>query len=56
MVASPEIPSDDDSIDRLLFVHDRHEGNLEAARRYLEWEIGLVGQLDADERANFRLG
>jgi rhodanese-related sulfurtransferase len=56
MVASPEVPSDDDSIDRLLFAHDRHEGNLEAARRYLEWEIGLVGQLDTDERANFRLG
>ena len=26
-------------------------GNLDAARRYLEWELGLVDQLDADERS-----
>ncbi len=56
IVATPEVPGDDECIDRLRFAHDRHEGNLEAARRYLEWEIGLVGQLDDDERSNFRLG
>ena len=56
IVATPEVPGDDECIDWLRFVHDRHEGNLEAARRYLEWEIGLVGQLDADERSSFRLG
>ena len=42
-------------IDYLFFVHDRHDGNMEAARTYLEWETGLVDQLDSDERALFSL-
>ncbi len=50
LAASPE-----DHIDFVFFVHDRHDGNKEAARRYLAWEIGLVAQLDAEERAVFRL-
>ncbi|UHD44986.1 hypothetical protein LUX29_18475 [Aureimonas altamirensis] len=28
----------------------------DAARRYLAWETGLVGRLDAEERAEFRIG
>lgn len=48
-------PADTDAIDHLFFVHDRHDGNLDACRRYLAWETGLVGQLDAEERAEFRL-
>jgi rhodanese-related sulfurtransferase len=44
---------DADPIDYLQFVHDRHDGNLEAARRYLAWEQGLVAQLDANEWAEF---
>jgi rhodanese-related sulfurtransferase len=52
---SPERPSPDEAIDFLQFVHDRHDGNLEAARRYLEWEQGLVAQLDPEERSEFRL-
>jgi rhodanese-related sulfurtransferase len=48
-------PHDRDAIDHLFFVHDRHDGNLDACRRYLEWEIGLVFQLDAVERAEFQL-
>jgi rhodanese-related sulfurtransferase len=55
VVASPELPSDADCIDYLFFVHDRHDGNKEAARRYLAWETGLVAQLDAQELAAFRL-
>ncbi|MFN3209041.1 MAG: rhodanese-like domain-containing protein [Roseovarius sp.] len=51
--ASPETPSDEAAIDFLFFVHDRHDGNLESSRRYLEWETGLVDQLDACERAAF---
>ncbi len=43
------------TIDFLRFVHDRHDGNLDASRRYLEWETGLVAQLDAEERAEFAL-
>jgi len=53
--ATPALPADADCIDYLFFVHDRHDGNKEAARRYLTWETGLVAQLDAQERAAFRL-
>jgi rhodanese-related sulfurtransferase len=45
-----------DRIDFLFFVHDRHDGNLDAARAYLEWETGLIGQCAADELAAFRIG
>jgi len=48
-------PPDAAAIDHLFFVHDRHEGNLDAARRYLQWETGLLAQCDADELATFRL-
>ena len=51
--ASPEVPTDRDAIDYLFFVHDRHDGNLEAARRYLAWEQGLVALLAPAERARF---
>lgn len=53
--ATPDSPADADCIDYLFFVHDRHDGNKDAARRYLAWETGLVAQLDAQERAGFRL-
>ncbi|MCP5152092.1 MAG: sulfurtransferase [Chromatiales bacterium] len=53
VVASPDSPPDAECIDYLFFVHDRHAGNLAAAQAYLDWETGLVGQLDADERALF---
>ncbi len=49
--ASPESPSREEAIDFLWFVHDRHDGNLEASRAYLAWEQGLIVQLDAQERA-----
>ena len=49
------LPTDEAAIDHLFFVHDRHDGNLEASRRYLEWETGLLGQLDAAEKAQFTL-
>ena len=52
---TPDQPSDKDSIDYLFFVHDRHDGNLDAARRYLEWETGLIAQCAPDELAVFRL-
>lgn len=47
--------ADSERIDFLFFVHDRHEGNAAAARRYLEWETGLLAQLDAQERGAFRV-
>lgn len=51
LASTPDSPSDEECIDYLFFVHDRHDGNLDAARRYLEWEVGLVGQLDTQERS-----
>jgi hypothetical protein len=48
-VSSETQPPDSDCIDFLFFVHDRHDGNKDAARRYLEWETGLIAQLDEDE-------
>ncbi|MDR0258428.1 MAG: sulfurtransferase, partial [Comamonas sp.] len=56
VVASADAPSDAERIDYLFFVHDRHSGNKAAARAYLEWETGLLAQIDAHERALFCLG
>ncbi|MBW8892342.1 MAG: sulfurtransferase [Burkholderiales bacterium] len=53
--ATPASPPDAEAIDYLLFVHDRHDGNLDAARRYLDWELGLIAQCAPDELASFRL-
>lgn len=47
--------SDADAIDYLFFVHDRHDGNLEAARQYLAWETGLIAQCSPQELGIFRL-
>lgn len=46
---------DDQCIDYLFFVHDRHDGNKAAARQYLEWETNLIAQLDDKERNTFLL-
>ena len=54
-VATPASPSDADCVDFVFHTLGRNEGNLDSARAYLAWEIGLVDQLDADERAVFRL-
>ena len=48
-------PPDARCIDYLFFTHDRHDGNAAAARQYLAWELGLLDQLDAQERASFRI-
>jgi hypothetical protein len=55
IVSAPQNPPDADAIDYLFFVHDRHDGNLDAARRYLAWETGLVPQLDEQERGEYRI-
>jgi hypothetical protein len=55
LVATPDVPSDADAIDYLFFVHDRHDGNMAAARSYLDWEMGLIAQLDPQERGEYRL-
>ncbi len=55
ITSSPDDPSDDDCIDYLFFVHDRHDGNLDAACRYLKWEMNLVNQMDREDLSIFRL-
>lgn len=55
IVATPQSPPDAQCIDYLFFVHDRHDGNKAAARQYLAWETDLIHQIDAQERAAFRL-
>ncbi|MDA8637755.1 rhodanese-like domain-containing protein [Rhodospirillales bacterium] len=50
VVETSNAPSEEECIDYLFFVHDRHDGNLDAARRYLEWETGLLDQLDDQEK------
>ena len=54
--ASPATPPDAECVDYLFFVHDRHAGNREAMRQYLAWETGLMSQLDAEDRATFKVG
>lgn len=55
VAADPGHPPDEACIDYLFFVHDRHDGNLEAARRYIEWELGLVERMDERDLATFRI-
>lgn len=55
VAATPDSPSDAECIDFLFFTHGRHEGSAAAARQYLAWEIGLLDQLDAQERGTFLL-
>jgi rhodanese-related sulfurtransferase len=53
--STPALPADASRIDYLFFVHDRHDGNLQAARRYLDWETGLIAQCAPDELAAFHI-
>ena len=55
LFTTPDNPSEAEAIDYLFFVHDRHDGNLDAARNYLKWETELTGQLDPLERGEYRL-
>jgi rhodanese-related sulfurtransferase len=52
--AGDGVPADEDCIDYLFFVHDRHDGNKAAARQYLAWETNLIHQIDEQERSIFR--
>ncbi len=55
LASTPDMPSDAECIDYLFFVHDRHAGNLDAARQYIAWEKGLVDKLDKQELAGYRM-
>lgn len=52
---TPDSPPDAERIDFVFHTHQRHDGNVEAARAYLAWEVDLVGRLDEQERGVFRL-
>ena len=52
---SADAPADADRIDFIFHTHGRHDGDREASLAYLEWEVGLVDQLDEQERAVFRI-
>jgi rhodanese-related sulfurtransferase len=54
--ASPNRPPDAERIDFIFHTLGRNDGNLDAARAYLAWEINLVKQLDAQELSVFRIG
>ncbi|MFY1663809.1 cystathionine beta-lyase [Pseudomonas sp. Pseu.R1] len=47
-----QTPPNEQCIDFLFFTHDRHSGNKDAARQYLAWEIGLLGQMTQQEIAS----
>jgi len=44
-----------EAIDVTSFAHGRHDGDLAASKKYLDWEQGLVAALSADERRVFRI-
>ncbi|MGY8959429.1 MAG: rhodanese-like domain-containing protein [Alphaproteobacteria bacterium] len=53
--SSPDAPADEDCIDFLFWVHDRHMGNKESMRGYLAWEEQLPAQIKADGDAPYRI-
>jgi rhodanese-related sulfurtransferase len=52
---TPDSPPDAERIDFVFHTHQRHDGNVEAARAYLAWEVDLVRRLDEQERGVFRI-
>jgi rhodanese-related sulfurtransferase len=52
---TPDSPTDAERIDFVFHTHQRHDGNVEAARAYLAWEVDLVHRLDEQERGVFRV-
>jgi rhodanese-related sulfurtransferase len=54
VTASPELPPDSECIDFIFWNHDRHDGNREAMRAYLQWELDLPGEIARDGLSGFR--
>lgn len=55
LASSPNTPTNEQCIDYLFFVHDRHDGNKAAAKQYLAWEMNLLTQIDDLEKNTFKL-
>ena len=54
VVSNPGALADEERIDHMFFLHSRYDGNLDAARRYLEWETGLLPRMDAQEKSQLK--
>ena len=54
VVNDASVLPDERCIDFLFFTHDRHSGNKDAARQYLAWETGLLGQMTPAEIASLK--
>jgi rhodanese-related sulfurtransferase len=50
---TPETPPDEACVDVWLRPYDRTSGVEAAMRAYLDWEVGLVGQIERDGDAPF---
>lgn len=55
ITASPNDPPNEACIDFLFHTHQRNDGDEAAARAYIAWEIGLVDQMDEQERTSFKV-
>lgn len=55
VVTTPNLPVDAERIDFMFFTHDRHQGNKQSARQYLEWEKGLWARMRPAEQQVFSL-
>jgi rhodanese-related sulfurtransferase len=53
--SSPDEPKDAERIDFLFWNHDRHQGNPQAMRAYLQWERQLPAQVAADGTLRFSI-
>ena len=52
-VASGKFTPVAEAVDFARFADGRHEGNLDASRTYLDWEVDLLSRLTASERSRF---
>jgi len=55
IVESQDQPANEACIDYLFLTPERNQGNLDDARAYLAWEVGLIEQLDEQERGVFAI-
>jgi len=55
LAATPHDPPDDERIDHLFWLHDRHDGNAAASAAYLTWEAQLPQAIGDPANAGLRL-
>ncbi|HKS88233.1 MAG TPA: rhodanese-like domain-containing protein, partial [Stellaceae bacterium] len=53
--AAPDAPPDSERIDFVFWNYNRHGGDQEAMRAYLQWEVELPGEIARDGLSGFRL-